>query len=224
MGRRSARFWSFAALSVAAVLLAPVTASAAPPACNPPSGYVANVQAGETITLPAPPCSDPDNDPVTIHPTQGPSHGTVDPSGDAPIGTRDYTADADAGGLDDVLKFVARANGEDSAEATLTIHIATNHAPVCPAHVAITVPMNQTFVISQSPCTDSDGDPLSFILVDPPDHGVVTGPAPNGSYSYTPEHDYAGADSLTYKAMDASAESNVGTLAITVGESNHPLP
>ena len=221
MGRRRARFCSLATAGVAAILLTPAVASAAPPACSPATGLVANVQAGESIVLPAPPCTDPEDDPISIEVTQAPTLGTLDPAGTQPIATqRTYTADADAGGATDTIKFRAVAGGENSNEATLEIHIGDNHAPVCPANLARSVASGGQLVIDQNPCTDADGDPLTYVIVGPPAHGTITGPASNGTYTYKPAAGYVGADSLTYRARDASTESNLGTFSITVTQGN----
>lgn len=221
MGWRRARFCSLATAGVAAILLTPAVASAAPPACSPATGLVANVQAGESIVLPAPPCTDPENDPISIEVTQAPTLGTLDPAGTQPIATqRTYTADADAGGATDTIKFRAVAGGENSNEATLEIHIGDNHAPVCPANLARSVASGGQLVIDQNPCTDADSDPLTYVIVGPPAHGTITGPASNGTYTYKPAAGYVGSDSLTYRARDASTESNLGTFSITVTQGN----
>ncbi|MDD4788743.1 MAG: Ig-like domain-containing protein, partial [Pirellulales bacterium] len=63
--------------------------------------------------------------------------------------------------------------------------------------------------------SDVDGDALTVRLVDPPSHGTVT-LADDGSFAYTPEADYHGADSFTYVASDGASESTVATVAIEV--------
>ena len=195
----------------------PVSAHAAAPVCSPATGLKASVQAGEFIQLPQAPCSDADNDAIDIEITQAPIHGTLTPPGTAPIGTqRTYTADADAGGLADVVKFRAVAGGETSNEATLDIDITVNHAPVCPAQITLSVESGKPLVIAKNPCTDADGDPLSFAILDGPDHGALTATNPAGPFTYTPQAGYVGSDSVTYRAMDASAASNAGTLTINV--------
>ena len=221
MGWRRTRVWSVATAGVTAVLLAPAVARAAPPNCSPATGLVANVQAGESIALPAAPCTDSDGDAISIEVTQAPTLGTLDPAGTQPIGTqRTYTANDDAGGETDTIKFRAVAGGETSNEATLQINISENHAPVCPANLARTVASGSQLVIDQNPCTDADSDVLTYVIADQPAHGTISGPASNGSYTYTPSAGYVGADSLTYRAQDASTQSNLGTFSITVTQGN----
>ena len=53
----------------------------------------------------------------------------------------------------------------------------------------------------------SDADPanvLSFVIVAQPTHGVLTGTAPN--VTYTPNADFNGPDSFTFKANDGTAD------------------
>jgi hypothetical protein len=211
------RLRAVASCLLAIPLLVPATASAVPPTCSPASGLEAAVQAGETITLPGAPCTDPDGDAVSIEPTQELMYGFVEPAGIQPIETeRTYTADPDAGGLTDTLKFRAVAGGQTSNEATLLIHISANHAPVCPGHVELEVQAGETIVFAQSACTDEDGDPLSVLLVQWPSHGAITPLSPTPPWTYTPTAGYIGRDFFTYRARDASAESNPGEVGITI--------
>jgi hypothetical protein len=68
--------------------------------------------------------------------------------------------------------------------------------------------------------SDVDGDPLSFVVVDPPISGTLSGDAPN--LTYTPNLDFSGTDSFTFKASDAIHESNLATVTITVSSVNEP--
>lgn len=63
--------------------------------------------------------------------------------------------------------------------------------------------------------TDPDGDPLTGTLVAGPAHGSLT-LGPDGSFTYTPNPDYNGPDSFTYKANDGAAGSNVATVSVIV--------
>src|SRR6185295_4426236 len=66
---------------------------------------------------------------------------------------------------------------------------------------------------------DSDGDPLSAVLVDGPDHGKVALFA-DGAFLYTPDANYNGADSFSYVANDGTVDSNVATVSLTVNAVN----
>ncbi len=62
--------------------------------------------------------------------------------------------------------------------------------------------------------TDENNDTLSAVIVTPPAHGTLTGAFP--SLTYTPDPDWHGTDSFTWKANDSRADSNVATVALTV--------
>jgi VCBS repeat-containing protein len=67
--------------------------------------------------------------------------------------------------------------------------------------------------------SDPDGNPLTAVLVSGPIHGSLTLDA-NGSFSYTPEADYHGTDSFTYRASDGTLESNQATVTIAITAAN----
>jgi VCBS repeat-containing protein len=62
---------------------------------------------------------------------------------------------------------------------------------------------------------DAEHDALSAQLVTGAAHGAVALLA-DGSFTYTPDPTFSGADRFTYKATDGHAESNVATVTITV--------
>jgi len=63
--------------------------------------------------------------------------------------------------------------------------------------------------------TDADGNPLSVSVVTGPAHGTLTLNA-NGAFTYTPDANFNGPDSFTYRASDGTAQSNPATVRITV--------
>src|SRR5208283_4210999 len=70
-----------------------------------------------------------------------------------------------------------------------------------------------------------NGLPLTYSVVAAPTEGVLTGTAPN--LTYTPNHDYVGADQFTFKANNGYLDSNIAPVAITVssptGSGNAPV-
>ena len=62
--------------------------------------------------------------------------------------------------------------------------------------------------------TDANGDSLTYSIVSDPTNGSLFGIAPN--LTYTPNSDYAGSDSFTFKANDGTVDSNTATVSITV--------
>lgn len=68
--------------------------------------------------------------------------------------------------------------------------------------------------------TDADGDALTAHLSSEPSHGTVIFNA-DGSFVYAPTAGYVGTDSFSYTASDATLQSNIATVAITVNRINH---
>ena len=69
--------------------------------------------------------------------------------------------------------------------------------------------------------TDTDNDALSAVLVTDPANGTLTLNA-DGSFTYTPEPDFNGPDSFTYKTNDSIVDSNTATVTLTVRAVNDP--
>ncbi|MBN1945461.1 MAG: tandem-95 repeat protein [Bradymonadales bacterium] len=67
---------------------------------------------------------------------------------------------------------------------------------------------------------DEDGDSLTFAVIDQPEHGTLAGTAPE--LSYTPDTDYFGADLLTFRVNDYTADSEPATIAIAITPVNDP--
>lgn len=60
--------------------------------------------------------------------------------------------------------------------------------------------------------TDTDGDPLAYIVTSEPQHGTLSGSAP--SFLYTPAPGHTGPDTFTWTAGDGSADSAVATALV----------
>jgi VCBS repeat-containing protein len=154
---------------------------------------------------------------------EGPAHGTLALSAD---GSFSYTAGADFDGSD---SFTYQASdgalGSNVATVSLT-GSAVNHAPVANAN---SYSMNEDTTLTVATAagvlandTDSDGDTLNAVLVNGPAHGSLSLGA-DGAFSYTPNANFFGSDSFSYKANDGIADSKAATVGITianVAESN----
>ena len=68
--------------------------------------------------------------------------------------------------------------------------------------------------------SDGDGQPLTAVLVAGPANAAVFTLNANGSFTYTPNANFAGADTFTYRANDGTNNSNVATVTITVNPIN----
>ena len=60
---------------------------------------------------------------------------------------------------------------------------------------------------------DADGDSLTYDLTDP-SHGIVTGSAPN--LTYTPNPNYSGSDAFSFTVNDGQIDSAVATVSISI--------
>jgi VCBS repeat-containing protein len=118
---------------------------------------------------------------------------------------------------------VAGGGVDTSAPQTFTITInPVNDAPVAYEDAfavnedsALTIPA--AGVLAND--ADIDSTTLAAIEVSGPAHGSLTLNA-DGSFSYTPDANFHGGDSFTYKVSDGALESNVAAVTITVASVN----
>ncbi len=100
-----------------------------------------------------------------------------------------------------------------SAEATVSISVLpVNDAPIANAQSTSTsedTPLSITLTGS-----DIDNDPLTYVVVSSPVNGSVV--VTNNIAVYTPNLNYFGSDSFTFRINDGSNVSNVATVSITV--------
>jgi VCBS repeat-containing protein len=163
--------------------------------------------------------TDVEGDPLTAVLVDDVANGTLVLNAD---GSFTYTPDTDWNGVD---TFTYRANDgtDDSNLATVTITVnPVNDAPVAADDA---YPCNEDDgLIAFAPgvlANDSDveGDPLTAVLVDDVANGVLVFNA-NGSFTYTPNADWNGTDTFTYRANDGTANSNLATVTIIVSPLN----
>jgi hypothetical protein len=70
--------------------------------------------------------------------------------------------------------------------------------------------------------SDPDGDPITAVLVSPPQHSSSFSLNSDGSFTYQPATNYDGPDAFTYRASANGATTGVLTAAITVAPVNDP--
>ncbi|MEN3382879.1 MAG: hypothetical protein V7608_2923, partial [Hyphomicrobiales bacterium] len=161
--------------------------------------------------------SDPDGLPAppSFSLVSGPQHGNLIFNAN---GSYSYTPTHDFNGAD---SFTFKANDGILNSNTATISLTVN--PVNDAPVAANGAASgneDTPITGQLVATDVDNTAaqLSYSLVGQAQHGSVTVNA-NGSYSYTPNHDFDGADSFTFKVSDGSLNATA-TVSLTVNPVN----
>ncbi|MDX1430905.1 MAG: cadherin-like domain-containing protein, partial [Gammaproteobacteria bacterium] len=70
--------------------------------------------------------------------------------------------------------------------------------------------------------SDPDGNSLTASLVGGPSNALSFTFNPDGTFDYTPNPDFSGADSFTYLVSDGFVDSNVATVTISVTAQNDP--
>ncbi len=143
-----------------------------------------------------------DGNPLTYSVVVGPGHGSL--SGTAPNVT--YTPSANYNGADS-FTFKVNDGTVDSAPATVSISVTpVNDSPVADAQALSTAEDTPLGILLSG--SDVENSPLSFAVVATPAHGSLSGSAPN--LTYTPDLNYHGADSFTFKVNDGSVEFSAG--------------
>ena len=160
--------------------------------------------------------SDGDGDALTFTLVDAPAHGTI--SGSAPNVT--YTPDPNYHGADS-FTYQANDGSANSAVATVSLTVnPVNDTPVADDGDKTTLEDVPTSLVLSG--SDIDGDTLSFVIVAAPSNGTLSGTAPN--LTYTPEENFSGSDSFTYRVNDGSANSPIATFALTVVEVDDTPP
>jgi hypothetical protein len=157
---------------------------------------------------------DPEGQPLTYQVVTQPSKGVLSGTGRFLV----YVPNTNANGSDS-FTFKVNDGIADSAPATILVAITpVNDAPVA-LDQAITATKNTPRLLSL-PATDVDNDPLTYTIVSNPTKGTLIGTG--GNRTYTPNSQYIGSDSFTFKVSDGTFESQVVTVSITVQDKNDP--
>ena len=139
-------------------------------------------------------------------------------SGTAPNVT--YTPNSNVNGSDS-FTFVANDGVADSNVALVSITItAVNDAPVA-ANQSLNATAGTPLAITLA-ASDTDGNSLTYTIVNNPAQGALTGTAPN--LTYTPLANAGGSDSFTFRANDGTANSNTATVSINVTPAGNTSP
>ena len=162
--------------------------------------------------------SDPDaGDTLSAVLVSGPSNGTLTLNSN---GSFSYTPNANYNGPDSFSYRARDAAGATSAPVTVTITVTPVNDPPTAAvesySTAEDTPLtvNAPGVLAND--SDPEGAPLTAVLASGPSNGALTLNA-DGSFSYTPNANFNGADSFSYQARDSGgATSAPTTVTITV--------
>ncbi len=158
--------------------------------------------------------SDPDGGNLTFAVVSGPAKGSL--TGTPPNLT--YTPAANFFGSDS-FTYKANDGSLDSANATVSITVtAVNDAPVAVSKSITTSEDAPVSVVLSA--SDVEGSSLTYSIVSGPAKGALSGTAPN--LTYTPNANFNGSDTFTYRASDGSANSNTATVSLTITPLNDP--
>jgi large repetitive protein len=152
--------------------------------------------------------------PVTVTMTTGPTSGTTGVNAD---GTIVYTPLADWSGTAGFDYTATDVDGEASS-AHVTVNVgAVNDAPVADPGAVVT--NEDTLEGGQLTASDVENSPLTYSVVTEPAHGEAS-VASNGFFTYTPDADWHGTDSFTFKVNDGGKDSAPATVTVTVNAVN----
>jgi len=161
---------------------------------------------------------DVDLDLITAILVDNVSNGTLTLNAD---GSFDYTPTSGYSGSD---SFTYKASDGILESSTVTVTITINPAPnTAPVAVDNNYATDQDTTLNIAAPgvlgndTDADGDPMTAALDTDVSNGTLTLNA-DGSFDYTPNAGYFGADSFTYHANDGTDNSNIATVSITVNQ------
>jgi VCBS repeat-containing protein len=159
--------------------------------------------------------TDLDSSSLSAKLNSGPTNGVLTLN---PNGSFNYAPNANFSGVDS-FTYVTSDALADSNVATVTITvIPDNNAPTALGqNVTAFEETPVSFILAGS---DPENDPLTFTVLSNPNHGTLTGVAPN--LTYTPAPNYVGPDTFTFKVADGELESNVATITIEVISINDP--
>ncbi|HQZ40270.1 MAG TPA: Ig-like domain-containing protein [Vicinamibacterales bacterium] len=166
--------------------------------------------------------SDANGDALTAVLQTGPAHGELFLNGN---GSFTYTPAVNYSGPD-AFTYQAYDGHLASAPATVSLTVRPNSPPAGNTDTYAT-PFGTVLNIAAPGVlandTDADGDALSAVFVAGPTHGVL-GLNADGSFSYTADAGYAGADAFSYQASDGLALSAITTVSVTVGQPANAQP
>ena len=166
--------------------------------------------------------TDSDGDPLTAALGTGPTHGTFTLAAD---GSFAYTP---TGGYHGADSFTYTAVDGDAGSAPVAVALTVTPAHTAPVAVDDAYTTREDAGLTGAAPgvlandTGSGGDPVTAGSATAAAHGTATLHA-DGSFSYTPDPDYHGTDTFTYRAGDGTADTAPAAVTITITPVTDPL-
>ena len=172
-------------------------------------------------------CYDADADPLTYSKKQSelPTKGTLgdftQPDSESSFSPAlvSYSADSAASGSD-FFGFQV-SDGRLSTDGRIDVAVLAssfNTAPTCwSGDISLRVAANSSLELDkrQAPCSDNEGDPLTFTPSTSPQHGTISAEDADGVRTYTPTPGYQGEDVIRIRANDGAADS-AGEISLVI--------
>jgi VCBS repeat-containing protein len=159
--------------------------------------------------------SDADGDPLSYSASGLPPGLSISADGVISGTVGNHASTAAAGG---VWNVVIRATDSGGLAATQSFVLTIANPPPQASGSALVV-LEDTRFDGTLIATDVDGDSLLFSAASAPQHGSLV-VYPDGRFNYTPNANYSGSDSFTYRVTDADGGVATATLTLTVTPSN----
>jgi VCBS repeat-containing protein len=164
---------------------------------------------------------DVENDPLVAVIEAGPSNGSLTLN---PDGSFTYTPNVNFVGSDS-FTYHAFDGVDNSDVASVSISVGAVNDPPAANHDLYATAEETTLAVDAPGVlgndTDVEGDSLTALLDAVPANGTLI-LIPDGSFTYTPNANFAGTDSFTYHASDGQLNSSVAVVTITVAAVNDP--
>jgi len=168
----------------------------------------------DTVTPIVLTASDVDGDALTYQIVSAPQFGTL--SGTAPNLT--YLANPDYAGSD-AFSFTVNDGLESSEQAVISIDVTPENDQPTALSLAVTLEEDTAIEFALAG-NDTDGDSLTYNVIELPSFGDVTGTLPN--LIYTPPIDFTGEVELRYVVNDGLLDSAVASVTLNVTAVNDP--
>jgi gliding motility-associated-like protein len=160
--------------------------------------------------------ADADGNALTYIIVASPAHGSLSGSG----ANRTYTPASNYNGPDN-FTFKVNDGTVNSNTATVTITVtAVNDAPVANSQNVNYVQNTAKGIVLTG--SDPESDPITFAIIGLPANGILTGSAPN--VTYTPNLNYTGSDNFTFRVNDGNLNSTIATVFLSIDPGSNVAP